>query len=175
MNPLPVPLTPGGWILAAGDRSLQTIVMAFVARLAERGPLRVLDCGNRFNVYRLSRTLRGRSDLLGRIQVARAFTCHQVFASLERLVELPVPFLALDFLHSFYDESLPFAERRHLLERCLPHLQRLSAQDGGLVSIQPPAVPGPQSAALMALLQAAAPQVWVQELPPALPESPRLF
>lgn len=175
MTSLPVSLSPGGWILVAGDHRLRPTVLALMARLALRGPLRVLDCGNQFNAYRLARALRGQQHLLERVQVARAFTCHQVFACLERLASLPAPFLALDFLHSFYDESLPFVERRRLLERCLPHLERLTAPEGGMVSLHPPAVPGPQASALIAILQAAAPQVWVQELPPASSEAPRLF
>ena len=55
----------------------------FITRLAERGPVRVLDGGNQFNAYLIARQLHGRPDLLDRISISRMFTCYQVLASLD--------------------------------------------------------------------------------------------
>jgi hypothetical protein len=173
-NPL-IETHPGCWILLTGPHALRTTLLIFIARLAERGPVRVLDGGNQFNAYLVARPLQGRKDLLERISISRAFTCHQLLASLERTVSIPAPFIVLDLLRTFFDESVPFSERRRLLEHCLPHLDRLSISAGGAVSVHPPAVMSPQAEALFAILHAAAPESWFQELPTQASEPWRLF
>lgn len=174
MNEL-VKTHPGSWILVAGPRAIRTTMMTFIARLAERGPVRVLDGGNQFNAYFIARALRGQAALLERITVSRMFTCYQVLASLEKAASLPSPFIVLDLLHTFYDETISFHERRRLVERCIPHLDRLSATAGGAISIHPPAVASAEAGALFVLLKTAAPETRIQEMPVPTPEPWRLF
>jgi hypothetical protein len=174
MNEL-VETHPGSWILVAGSRAIRITMLTFIARLAERGPVHVLDGGNQFNAYLVARQVQGRTDLLERISISRAFTCYQVLASLEKTVGQMAPFIVLDFLHTFYDESVPFPERRRLLERCLPQLGRLTSQAGGAISIQPPAVASADAESFFATLTSVAPETWVQELPAPTPEPLRLF
>jgi hypothetical protein len=162
MNEL-VETHPGSWILVAGPHAIRNTMITLIARLAELGPVCVLDGGNQFNAYFVARALRGQPTLLERISVSRMFTCYQVLASLEKMVALPAPCIVLDLLHTFYDESIPFHERRGLVERCIPHLGRLSRQAGGAISVHPPAVASPEAEALFAILKTGAPETWMQE------------
>ena len=73
---------------------------------ALRGPVTVLDGGNRFNAYLVARGARGQTELLERITVSRAFTCYQMLTLLETTHPLPRPILILDLLNTYYDESV---------------------------------------------------------------------
>ena len=170
-------LTPkaGSFILLVGPRSLNANLLSLVARLAERVPLRILDGGNRFNAYAVARQARGRPEVLERITVSRAFTCYQVLALLESTPAVHSPFIVLDLLNTFYDESVQAGERKRLLRGCLAHLHRLEQAAGGVVSVHPPALPSQAASELLGLLQAATPDTYfVQPVPPA-PAPLRLF
>jgi hypothetical protein len=166
---------PGKWILVAGPNAVRTTMLTLIARLAERGPVNVLDCGNQFNAYQIARHVRGHVEMLLRISVSRAFTCHQVTSAIEKEACQPMPFIALDFLSTFCDENVNFAERRRLLERCLPHIARLSEKAGGAISIHPPAVMSAGTEFLSAILRTAASEIWTQELPSPAPQPLQLF
>jgi hypothetical protein len=145
------------------------------ARLAQRGPLLILDGGNRCNAYTLARATAGRADLLRRISLARAFTCYQMAALLEETAAGDCPLFLLDFLATFYDEAVSSLERHRLLSGCLDELARLSRTRQVAVSACPPAVPGPENLRLLARLRAAAGGVWENNLPLAAPQEWRLF
>ena len=167
--------TSPGWMLLVGPRSLNATMLAVIARLGESGPLRVLDGGNRFNAYTVARAAHGRQDILDRITVARAFTCYQVLSLLEDTPAIQIPFVILDFLSTFYDESVQVGERKRLLRACTLHLERLAGASGGAVSVHPPAVPSQAAVELLRLLQASAGEVYfIQSAAPA-PEPLRLF
>jgi len=166
MNAHPIQTSPGRWTLVSDMEDQRAAVLAFIARSAKSGPVRVLDCGRQYNVYRVARPLHGRRESLDRISTSRAFTCHQVLASLESIHAPAGTFVAMDFLRSFHDESVRFHERRRLLARCLPHLARLSAHSGGVVSIYPPAAPGPQADVLIGMVRAASQSPKNQAPPP---------
>jgi hypothetical protein len=94
----PSTLNRPGWISAL-SRPLGNQVMAphaanplmleLAARLAVEQPLRVLDGGNRFNVYPVAKAVRRRTarleEAMGQIILSRAFTCYQLQALLEML------------------------------------------------------------------------------------------
>jgi hypothetical protein len=191
MLPLLEPQT-GGWLLLVGpSRLLNTGLLQAIARLpalerqAQVSPseppgempagVRVLDGGNRFNAYTVARIARGRPEVLNRITVSRAFTCHQVLALLESTAAGPAPFVVLDLLRTFYDESVPAGERKRLLRACMAQLERLEQAAGGLVSVHPPAIASPGAVELLRLLQQAAQSTYFVQNPPALPEALRLF
>jgi hypothetical protein len=136
LNPL-----PGNLLLVVAPAAGNALMMDLVARLAARGPLRLLDGGNRIDVHAISRALaRGPVDLrtaLGRIQLARAFTCYQVDTLLREAPARPVPTLVLDLLSTFYDESVPAAESLRLLESCILQLRRLNQWAPVAVSARP--------------------------------------
>jgi hypothetical protein len=170
MNTLPE-LYPGQVCLILAPRSVRQWMSTLLARLALAGPVRVLDGGNCFQAYPLARALREKTDqpevILGRVHVARAFTCYQVKALLAVTPALPMPTVVLDLLSTFGDESVPLAERRRLLEESLAHLTRLSRQGSVAVHATFPASSTPEE--FLERLEAAASQVWRLELPPPRP------
>jgi hypothetical protein len=188
-------IRPGKWTMLVLNRGMHTPLLSNLYRLAERGPLTVLDGGNRFNAYLVARGARGQSELLERITVSRAFTCYQMLTLLEttpallascqqdgaraarsRPAALPRPILVLDILNTFYDESVKVHERRRLLTGCIAHLNRLSRPAGGAVTVHPPAVPSPEAIEFVRMLEAHAADMFLPEQPLALPISqPRLF
>jgi hypothetical protein len=88
--------------------------------------------------------------------VARAFTCYQVLALLESTPASDGPFVVLDLLRTFYDESVQARERQRLLRACIAQMQRLEQAGGGLVSVHSPALPSPAAVALLGMLEQAA-------------------
>ena len=171
-------------LLIAPDRALKYLLDP-VASLAWRGPVRILDGGNSFNVYQVARHLERRRpahtatqvslySALANIQVARAFTCYQVVALLSDTPATAAPTLVLDMLATFADENVSFMERRRLLSACLLELRRLSHLAPLGVSVRLPPIEKPESTRLLAALEDAADQVYRYELPGFQPQ-PRLF
>jgi len=166
---------PGKWTLLVLLRGMHAPLLSNLHRLAERGPLTVLDGGNRFNAYLVARGARGRSELLERITVSRAFTCYQMLSLLETTLSLPAPILVLDLLNTFYDESVRVHERHRLLESCITHLDRLSRPAGGAVTVHPPVVPSPAAIEFVQMLQSHAADTWLPPPAPVVPLPTRLF
>jgi hypothetical protein len=145
------------------------LLLELAARLALTSSVRVLDCGNCFNVYTVTQALHQRTmhttPALRRISVARAFTCYQVTTLLESTPQDATPTLVLDLLSTFHDESVPEGERRRLLDINVAALHRLSRQGSVLVSIhpkspQPGAAQDQTASGLYEILEEAADQVW---------------
>jgi hypothetical protein len=176
MNVLP-DLIAGGFHLLIMPRTFSAQVIDLVSRLALRGPVQVLDGGNCFNAYRCSRAIArqlyrmrgggeaGLEAALGRIRVARAFTCYQMLALLADTPASPFPTVALDLLATFYDENVPVPESQRLVEASAAHLKRL----GRLAPVLASASPAPPVAAgrsvFIDILEQAAVQVWMVETP----------
>jgi hypothetical protein len=165
----------GTWLLVVGPHAMAQTMLALTARLAEAGPVRVLDGGNRFNAYIVSRAARGQPQVLNRITVSRAFTCYQVLSLLESTPATQFPFVVLDLLSTFYDESVQAGERKRLLQACLAHLQRLEGRAGGVVSIHPPKAPSQAAVDLLGLVQQAAADTYFVQPAEPRPEPMRLF
>ena len=170
-----IELQTGNWLLVVGPRAICPTLLALTARLAEAGPVRVVDGGNHYNVYPVARAVRGRPEVLERIRVSRAFTCYQVLSLLESTPAIQMPFVVLDLLSTFYDESVQIGERKRLLRACITHLERLEQVAGGVVSVHPPTVPNRTAVELLGQLQISAVDTFfVQPVAPAL-EPMRLF
>jgi len=101
------------------------LLLDLAAELAARGPLLVLDGGNRFNAYPVARRLSG-STALAHLHVARAFTCFQMQALLQTTETDGPALLVLDPLATFNDENVPASERQYTFRRCVAELTRLS-------------------------------------------------
>jgi len=101
------------------------VLLDLAAGLAARGPLLVLDGGNRFNAYPVARQLNG-AAALEHLQIARAFTCFQMQALLESTETGGPALLVLDPLATFNDENVPASERQYTFRRCVAELTRLS-------------------------------------------------
>jgi hypothetical protein len=179
MNTLLNPV-PGDLLLVLAPHAGGAIMWELIARLACRGTLRLLDGGNRFDVYKcnlaVGQALGGQTadlpSVLERIRLTRAFTCYQLVALLKSTPAQPVPTLVLDLLSTFYDENVSTEESLRLLQNCIAHLQRLNRLAPVAISIRP-GPPESRPELLNAMLEAAD-QVWTLE--PNLPKPPpRLF
>jgi hypothetical protein len=171
--------TASRFLVLVAPHAASQAMLAFAARLAQRGPVCVLDGGNRFNAYHVARILRslGQVDLaqaLGRIQVARGFTCYQMTALIEETPPQGVPTLVIDLLDTFYDESAPLPERHRLAQRCAARLRRLGQQAPVVASLRPPPPPHNDPSGLLDIIREAADLAWFQETPAPV-EAPRLF
>lgn len=179
MNTLLNPV-PGDLLLVLAPHAGGAIMWELVGRLASRGALRLLDGGNRLDVYKCSlavgQALGGRTaDLpavLERIHLSRAFTCYQLVALLKDTPVEPVPTLVLDLLSTFYDENVSADESLRLLQECIAHLHRLTRLAPVAVSLRP-GPPESRPELLNTMLEAAS-QIWTLE--PNIPKPPpRLF
>ena len=164
MNTLPE-LVPGWLWVVSTPHSAMRLLLGLAARLALESSVRVLDCGNCFNVYTVTQALHQRTmnttAALRRISVARAFTCYQVTTLLESTPQDATPTLVLDLLTTFHDESVAPGERRRLLDRNVVALRRLSRQGSVMVSVHPKgSAPEQTAGGLYEILEEAADQVW---------------
>ena len=165
-----------------GGQTAAGRLLDLAAYLALRGKLLILDCGNRANPLPLVRELRRLTcdpvQALGNIRMARAFTCYQVVALLEQAGSSPIqqPVLIFDMLASFYDESVPYAEGRRLLEQSLRCMTRLHRSAPLLVSARPPLADFPERRAFLEMLCHISDRYWIEETPQApLPQQLSFF
>ena len=188
---LSLELKAGSWRLLVGPSSLNTSLLRGIAHLpvlvpaaqvqtqvGEHAGVHVLDGGNRFNGYTLARAAYGRQEILNRITVRRAFTCYQMLALLESTPASDGPFVILDLLRTFYDESVQAGERKRLLRACIAQMQRLEQAGGGLVSVHPPALASTTAVELLGMLQEAAADTFFVQPPlmaAGLPKQMRMF
>jgi hypothetical protein len=138
MNDLLTP-TPGEiWLLHTPPRQA---MLALVARMALTGPLLALDAANEFDAHLVARLIRKETNrldqTLGRVRVARAFTCYQVLALFQQLPATPMPHIIFDLPATFYDESVPLGESRRLLQVVLGHVERLRRDAPIVISVRP--------------------------------------
>jgi len=121
------------------ERPSEGIVELFAA-LALRGPFYAIAGGEWLPTYALVRSLRRRTpaiqQILGRIRLARPFTCYQVLDLLTDIRPERDPVLMLDFLHHFHNPDIPISVRRRVLEQCCRRLERLSLARPLLVFVQ---------------------------------------
>lgn len=128
MELITLPHAPSLQLLIAPSDFQRKVSLQFIAELAQSGPVRVLDGGNRFDVLSLNRELRRRELILyaalERIQVARAFTCYQMTTLLEKPAPQGIPTLVLNLLATFQDENASLPERLRLLDICVHSLMK---------------------------------------------------
>lgn len=138
--------------------------LEFIAELAQAGPVRVLDGGNRFDVLSLNRELRRRElgfyTALERIRVARAFTCYQITTLLQEPAPSGIPTLVLNLLSTFQDENASLPERLRLLDVCLHNLRKNAQHSPVLVILHPQ----PSEEPFLIRVREAVDRVWVFEL-----------
>jgi hypothetical protein len=88
------------------------------------------------------------------------------------------PFVILDLLRTFYDESVQAGEQKRLLRACIIQRQRLEQAGGALVSVHPPALASPVAVELPGMLQEAAADTFFVQPPLVaawIPEQMRMF
>jgi len=179
---LALPL-PNELLVVFGPHAGGTRMLDLAARLALRGPLYILDCGNRSNMYHVAKALRPlTADPAGKLQnirLSRAFTCYQVLALLEKLrPETGVPVLILDLLATFMDESVQLEESTLLFEKTLHCIKSASRVTPVVSSAKPLLSISSPRLVLLAHLKRHATQIWeeLSLMPPAAVElQPSLF
>lgn len=144
-------------------------LLDLTARLALRGQVFLLDCGNRSNMYRVARSLRpitrDPAAALKNIRLSRAFTCYQVFALLGKVqLTAGVPVLILDFLSTFLDESVHADESAFLFKKTLERASFIAQFAPVVVSVKPLLSISAERAVLLDILRSQAAQYW-EELP----------
>lgn len=153
-----------------GGQTAASRLLDLAARLALKGSLLLLDCGNRANPLPLVRELRRLTPdpvrALSNIRAARAFTCYQVTALLEQISLSPVqqPVLIFDLLATFYDESVTYAEGCRLLEQNLDCLTTIHSAMPLLVSARPPPADFPERKAFLEMLCRLSDRYWIEEV-----------
>ncbi len=171
MNILPV-LKPRKLLVAIAPHAGRELASQLLAELALRGPVTVLDSGNRLQPYQIAHLLRRKTvqvtDAVERISIRRAFTCYQTLALLESAEIQPHPYLLLDLLHSFYDEQISDREARRLVGLCLREIRRLNGQAPLGILLAPPIVE--ERSFLVEMVCAQADEIYT----PALPASPAI-
>ena len=144
--------------LLIGEHAQCETLLDFTAVLALRGPVCILDAGNRFDPYRVTRAVRRQTaqldQVLGRIHVARAFTCYQVITLLQKTPATPMPHLVFDLPATFSDQAVSHAESMRLLHIAAGELLRLRRQAPVIVSARP--VPQERQTGVLRLLKSAA-------------------
>lgn len=164
-----------GLLVVFGEHGGAARMLDVTARLSLLGPLYLLDCGNRSNMYRVARTLRTLTDdpvaVMRNIRLSRAFTCYQVVALLEKVAARPAaPVLVLDLLSTFMDESVQLQESACLFASALQHLQSVGQTVPVVVSAKPLLSLSAPRLGLLQQLKEAAAEVWEETgLQPANP------
>lgn len=163
MELITVPHSPTLQLLVAPSSFQREAAITFIAELAQTGPVRVLDGGNRFDALSLNRELRRKELLLytalEHVQVARAFTCYQMTTLLEGPAPGGIPTLVLNLLTTFQDENSSLSERLRLLEISLYHLQKNARHSPVLLILHPQ----PTEEPFLARIRETADRVWVFE------------
>jgi hypothetical protein len=123
------PLLKRGTLIAViAPGTVSEVGSELIAALALRGPVTVLDAGNRCTPYRivghLYRKTPSVETVVKTIFIRRAFTCHQVLELFANIPPLNYPCVVLDMLATFYDEQIPDHEIKKCFDNCLQHLNR---------------------------------------------------
>ena len=157
-------LTKGHWLLVKGAKTIIPTLLQITARLAEVGPVRVVDGGFRYNPLLINYILHFRPKALQRIKVSQAESCHDLLSFLEDMPTSLEPFVVLDLMSLFFDPFVHIDERRRKLGLSLQHLDRLAKGSGGLVSVHPPILPSQTESDLMKMVTEAAKDTFHMEM-----------
>ncbi len=128
-----------GYRLISGPQPVTTAyIQRLLVRLAVRGPLRWLLCGNHLDLQGLIYEVAQRANgdyyhvLENNVALVRAETCYQVVGLLRRTAAAKIPTLITDLLANFYDDGVRDDEAAELFGESLHALRKLS-QGGPVV------------------------------------------
>jgi hypothetical protein len=165
--------------LVIAPRQAIDSLTALLAALAVQGQVNLVDGGNLFDGYGLSRLLRRQTtnvpQVLDHISLSRSFTCYPLVALLKALPAEGPPLVVFDLLSTFLDESVPFSRRRGLLTTGLDHLQRISARSPVALWVRLRSVPSGEEDQLLPLVREIAHDVWRLENVPSCSPQLSLF
>lgn len=140
IHPIPNQVT-----VIIGGKSATSLLLKTAFTFAEHSQLYLLDGSGRTNPFivgiELSLETDNPKDIYDRIFHTPVFTCRQMVEALQEIssVSKPVgPVFALDFLSTFYEESVPYHEARTLLEYCINFLRVISRNYPVIISVYIP-------------------------------------
>jgi hypothetical protein len=144
LNHYLAPLKPGRAALLWGEHLRPVAAAAAAWGAARNAAVLVVDAANRFDPYQLVRQARGYglapAQALARVQVARAFTSHQLVRLLKEILPASLKpgtlVVILGPVSLFYDEQVPLTERRRLFKD-LTHLLGSIKSQSALLLLQP--------------------------------------
>jgi hypothetical protein len=138
---LRTPEPPANIVLAYGKPAYSVTYLALhmaFAGVAREKPVVFLDGANSFDPYLISKTARMAGlvpeELLSRLYISRAFTCHQMQALVvDRLADAFRRFhtnvaIVSGLLSTFYDQDVPFNEAYDLLKAITAEFTRLAGE-----------------------------------------------
>lgn len=176
MNTLPA-LKTGKLIAIYTPDAACTETMTLVAELGLRGPVTIMDGGNRYRPYQVAMQLRRKtvdiSCAANRLFSRRTFTCYEMNTLLSSTPSLNHPCLILDLLNTFYDDHVPIHEADRLLKSCLGQIQRLVLSGPVVLTLAPPLVE--ERAFLLEQVCKQVDEVMIRETPVYQPTQPSLF
>ena len=151
--------------------------MTLIAELGLRGPVTIMDGGNRYKPYQVAMQLRREtvdvSKAASQVFSRRAFTCYEMNTLLSSTPSLNQPYLILDLLNTFYDDHVPIYEAYRLLKSCLGQIQRLVLSGPVVVTLAPPLAE--ERDFLIDQVCRQADEVIIKEAPVCQPTQPSLF
>ncbi len=110
------------------------------ASMAMRGSFYAIAGGEWLPTYALVQAIRRRTpevkEVLGRVRLARPFTCYQLLDLLEDIRPERDPVVVLDFLHHFYNPDSQPGVRKRVLEQSCRQLQRLAISRSVLLFVE---------------------------------------
>lgn len=110
------------------------------ASMAMRGPFYAIAGGEWLPTYALVQSIRRRTpqvkEIMGRVRLARPFTCYQLLDLLEDIRPERDPILVLDLLHHFYNPDIQPGVRKRVLEQSCRQMQRLALSRPLLVFVE---------------------------------------
>ena len=176
MDILPV-LKTGKLIVLYASHAACEESMTLIAELGLRGPVTILDGGNRYKPYQVAMLIRRKTvdvnTVANRLHSRRAFTCYEMNTLLNTTPSPAHPHVILDLLNTFYDDHVPAYEVRRLLDSCLKQIERLQLSAPVVVTLAPPLAP--ERAFLLELVCQKADEVLVKEEPTPQVIQPALF
>ncbi len=141
---------PAGIVLAYGAPAFSVTYLALYmtfAGVAREKPVVYLDGSNSFNPFFIAKFAQkmglSSEDLLRRIHISRAFTCHQMQALVVDRLECAFRrfntnvAVASGLLDTFYDEDVPFGEAYDLLETTTAEFMRLAGKGTRILIVCP--------------------------------------
>ncbi|MEJ2487079.1 MAG: hypothetical protein P8Y68_15235, partial [Anaerolineales bacterium] len=134
-------IRPGLFYLLETREKKQTDMLLLAASLALREGAIILDGGNHFNAYtvvNLIRNITADLSVLNRLQIARAFNCHQIVTLSQQIPLDGRPCLLIDILELFQDDNVPYTHRIYLIKKLLYQLNQVHRQTPVVVSLTPP-------------------------------------
>jgi hypothetical protein len=154
-------------------------LMEIAAKLAMQSQVLILDGGNCFDGFTLTRTLRSNTTdiqaVLERILLSRIFTCYQMATMLETCPREQKPLMVLDILSTFLDENVKLPIRKQLFRNCLAHLQHISRSAPVFVWARYRSSTVIDDGGMLDTLKDAADAIWHFETPEPVILQPSLF